>query len=890
MKKLLKITGITAGVFFLLLLVLPFVFKDKILDIVKNEANKMLNAKLDFEELNLSFFSHFPKASIELNGLKIIGIGDFSQDTLVSADKIAIAVDISSLFGNRGLDISYVGLIKPVIQANKSENGKVNWDIVKSTTEEKQKETTDPDTSEPSTFNIQLQKLEIVNGYITYVDDSTGMAFHTPKLNVKLQGDMSADQSQLNCQLKAEETYFSMNNAAYLNRAEIEIDMKLNADFKNNRYTFDQNSIRLNAIELKLDGWIALLENAIDIDVRIDTPKIKFKDILSLIPAIYQNNFESLRTSGNLSLNAYAQGKMSGENLPSFRVDLNVDNAKFYYENMPKAIEQISIVAAVSHPGGKVDNMTIDLDQLSFNMAGNPFKATFHATNPISDMNFKTTADGKIDLNAIKEIYPLPDSTHLNGIVSVHLALNGRMSDIEKEKYENIDGNGNLTIDNMTVITQRFPKIDIDNAAASIHPQTVNLDVLHLRIGESDLQAQGNLTNYLPYILRGEKLSGNLELTSQTINVNELSSSPDNNNETTSDATAPDTTILQAIRIPENLNLRLDADIKRILFQKMDLRNLIGNLSVDNGIVHLKPIKADAFGGKIEAKGSYIAPVSTSANPQTALTMSIRQASFEETFKQLDIVQQIVPIFSKTGGNYTIDLDLKAPLDDTMQPILEAFYAKGTLQSNDIHLQNVELFGQLATLLKNDKLRNIQAKDIKIPFLIENGLIKTSPFHLKMGNIDINLSGTTSLSQQINYIAQINMPEGNQVGNLISKANVQISGTFTKPEFKLDTKSLVQDALKQAIGDKLSGTKAGEILSGNTEEQIAKIKAQAEEAGKKLVETARKEGNKLIEKAKNPLAKIAAEKASEKLVKEAQKKADELNRTADEQIQELQKK
>ena len=67
LKKGLKITGVTVAVILVFMLVLPFVFKDKVITIVKKEANEMLNAKLDFESLDISLFSHFPSASIELN-------------------------------------------------------------------------------------------------------------------------------------------------------------------------------------------------------------------------------------------------------------------------------------------------------------------------------------------------------------------------------------------------------------------------------------------------------------------------------------------------------------------------------------------------------------------------------------------------------------------------------------------------------------------------------------------------------------------------------------------------------------------------------------------------------------------------------------------------------
>ena len=142
LKKGLKITGVTVAVILVFMLVLPFMFKDKVIIIVKKEANEMLNAKLDFESLDISLFSHFPSASIELNGLTLSGIDDFENDTLVSAESIDVAVNVMSLFSDKGFDVNYVVLDKPSIKAVKLADGRVNWDIMKPDTVDVEEEKT----------------------------------------------------------------------------------------------------------------------------------------------------------------------------------------------------------------------------------------------------------------------------------------------------------------------------------------------------------------------------------------------------------------------------------------------------------------------------------------------------------------------------------------------------------------------------------------------------------------------------------------------------------------------------------------------------------------------------------------------------------------------------
>ena len=110
MNKGLKIATITVGCILLLMFLLPFAFQGKIADIVKKEGNKMLNAQFDFSNLNISLFRHFPQASVTLEDFWLKGAGAFANDTLVKAGKVTAAVDVLSLLGDSGFDISEVSI------------------------------------------------------------------------------------------------------------------------------------------------------------------------------------------------------------------------------------------------------------------------------------------------------------------------------------------------------------------------------------------------------------------------------------------------------------------------------------------------------------------------------------------------------------------------------------------------------------------------------------------------------------------------------------------------------------------------------------------------------------------------------------------------------------
>ena len=108
MKKGLKIAAIIVGVIIILMLLLPFAFQGKIAGIVKTEGNKMLNAQFDFKKLNISLFRNFPQASVTLEDFWLKGTGEFANDTLVQAGEVTAAINLFSLFGDSGYDISKI--------------------------------------------------------------------------------------------------------------------------------------------------------------------------------------------------------------------------------------------------------------------------------------------------------------------------------------------------------------------------------------------------------------------------------------------------------------------------------------------------------------------------------------------------------------------------------------------------------------------------------------------------------------------------------------------------------------------------------------------------------------------------------------------------------------
>ena len=890
MKRFLKITATVVAVVLVVAIVTPLLLRGKIGDIVKREANAMLAARLDFEKLDISLLRNFPNASLNLKGLTLVGTDRFEGDTIVAARRITVVVNLMSLVGDEGFEVRKIILASPALHAHKLADGAVNWDVMKPS---EPADTTAAEEAAPSSFRLSVRDFRLTDAVIRYEDDSTGMELRTAPLSLRLSGDMSAESTQLDLDLLAGGVDFTQGGVPLLHDAELALDAEIDADLAEGRFTFSRNTLRLNAIEMRLDGWVQQVGDALAMDVSAGCSEVRFKDLLSLIPAFYKHEFRSLAASGELSMELWARGQMHGAQLPAFELKTEVHNGSFQYSSLPKAVTDINIAAKVSNAGGELDKTEVEISEFGLKMAGNSLSATGYATNLMSDPTFRATLSGRVDLGAIREVYPLEKGIDLAGRIAASLKLSGRMSDVESGRYERISASGSLVVEQLGLHVPQLPEVFIRRAAATISPQAMTLGEFGVKVGGSDLSATGQLTGYLGYLMRGEQLAGRLYVKSDLLDLNEIRAAvPADAEAESADAEKPAEEVAaapaQAIVVPKNLNLSLNAELKKVLFEKMVITDIAGEMSVAGGTLSLDRLGLQLFGGKASASGRY-STAADPAHPTLSLAASIAKASFPRTFEEIEAVRQLAPIFEKANGDYSLSIDMRTTLDAAMSPDLMSLTAQGEISSENVSVEGVEVFDKLADLLKNDKLRRIEARDLKIRFSIKDGRVTTEPFDLKMGDVNVNMSGTTGLDRTIDYTAKVTLPAG--VGGVLGAVNVGIGGTFTSPKITLGVQETVEQVVSNVVSeqiDNLTGGRGG-LLSDDTQTRAAALREEAQRAGEKLVEAAETQRQKLVDAAakKGALAKIAAEAAGDALVDEAKKQSKALLEEAEKQIQKL---
>lgn len=797
MKKTIQITAIVVGALLLLMCLLPFAFQGKITTLVKTEGNKMLNAHFDFETLDISLFRNFPQASVTLRGFYLCGVDSFATDTLLQAEEATAAFDLFSLFGSSGYDITKVQLENATLHAIVLSNGAVNWDIVKTDST-----TAAATPTEESPFKVQLKDVRVKGLRLIYDDREANMYADIQKLDAQCAGDLGSDRTTLQIEGETESMSFRMDKIPFLTRVNLYAKMDIDADLINQKFTLKENEFRLNAIKANIDGWVALSEPAMDMELKMNTSEVGFKEILSLVPALYAKEFAQLKTDGVATLTATAKGRLQGDSIvPQFNIGLQVKNGMFRYPSLPAGVDQIEVQATIQNPGGSIDSTQISIHPFSFRLAGNPFSVKALIRTPMSDANFQIEANGTLDLGMVKQVYPL-EEMKLNGVIQANMQVAGRISDIEKERYEQIKASGTVGLSNMNLQVQGMPEVKIHKSLLTFTPKYLQLSETTVNIGKNDLTADSRFENYLGYALRGTTLKGVVNMRSNQLNLNDFMQEAPADSAAAANASSASTAATGVIEVPRNIDLQVDANLKQVLFDQMTFAQMNGKLLVKGGVVEMKNLSMNTMGGQAVMNGYYSTAEIT--KPKIDAQFKLSNLSFSQTYKELNMVRQMAPVFENLKGDYSGHLQLKSLLNNDMSLQLPTVQGVGTLSTKDINLSGVKSIDQLAQLLNKPEFKEMKVKDMTLNFTIQDGRVTTQPFDIKLADYALNLSGSTGLDQSIDYAGKVKLPASAGSYAKLSTVDFKIKGTFTAPKVSLDTKSMANQAV-EAVASKAAG-------------------------------------------------------------------------------------
>jgi hypothetical protein len=186
-----------------------------------------------------------------------------------------------------------------------------------------------------------------------------------------------------------------------------------------------------------------------------------------------------------------------------------------------------------------------------------------------------------------------------------------------------------------------------------------------------------------------------------------------------------------------------------------------------------------------------------------------------QTIESLD---SLFPLARYANGKVSFNLDMNSKVKKDFSPVLSTLNASGSFHANQLLIKDAPIQKKLAVILKERRLSQTKARNLKVSFKIVNGQIEIKPFDLNILNKKVHIEGKQGLDKSINYhiiwpfsgeeIAKVAGLKGIKVPKMEKEIPVKINikGKFDQPKISLDLEDAKKELLKEV------GKKAGKTI------------------------------------------------------------------------------
>jgi hypothetical protein len=887
MKKSLVVLGVLLVSLLGILIAVPILFKEDAKKAVDDAIAEQVNAHVfyDQEGFSLSLFENFPNFTFSMKDFGVSGIDTFASDTLIQVASFEITLDLLSVISGEQIMINEISLKSPEITILSLSDGQNNYDIFKETTDNTPSKTP---TEEELTFSLAIKKWQIIDGNFTYDDLLNGIHTSLLGINHTGSGDFSQDIFDLMTKTTIVSVDLNYEGTNYLKEKTFDADLNMKMNLPDSKYTFSDNSLTLGALSVGLNGDVILpADSDMVLDIEFQSLDMSIKSILSLLPGDYSSYLENVSADGEVGIEGKVSGVYNELRLPDININAMIFNGYLAYQEYPLPIEEVQLEAALVIPGVNMDLLSFSMPHFSMQVEGQDFQAQMEFNN-LANYTWDLNASGGLDLGKIFQIIPV-EGMDLKGLISGSFETSGNMLLIEEEKYEQLPTKGRVQVTDFSISDETLPvDIRITEADLSFDNEQIALTQFKVLFGESDLQMTGTLENFIGYALEpSEVLHGKLNFNAKILNLNPFLTATDTS---VTDA-AVDTAVLEIIRIPINIDVALNTQIGRLLYDNLEFNDMEGKITMSEGIAQLDNLDFNLLAGGFLMSGFY------NSNPPLPLfnfNFKISSMSIKETFSSFNTIQEMAPMAKDLAGVFSTEFVTDGVLDTAMMPVMESLFTFGFIDLESTTYSNPKFIKGL-NKITGDKEETLKLQDINFEYTIEDGTLIIEPFDFKLAGRTTTVYGSSGISgiqANMDYTLETDLKTGNlgaAANNMIAsltglndlvaeevRIKIKIERNYEDPQFRLDgisnTKKSpgdkkIKDLAKERAKNKLKKQQklAEKKIQEELDKQKAVLKVEADKKAAALKLEAEKKGEDIKEEAKEVLTDQIKSKLGGKL-------------------------
>jgi AsmA protein len=528
------------------------------------------------------------------------------------------------------------------------------------------------------------------------------------------------------------------------------INFLLNASCPDNDYkniNVQLENLQATFLKNQIQGFFRM-KSMKDISIEANlTGNCNLAELKQVVP------LDSITLAGILSLDVKVKGNYAPEKkmFPVTTALVGIKGGSVLTKYYPHALENIEMETEVMNSTGTMKDLVVRVKPLTFAFEGKPFTLTAALEN-FDDLRYDLQSKGVIDMGKVYKVFS-QKGLDLDGYIETDLSLKGKQSDATSGKYERLHNRGTLKLRDIELSSEAYPMpFIIKTGDFRFDQNKIWFENFLATYGVSDFRLKGCLKNTINYILsQGGTISGDFELNSNLINVDEFMVFAGSDTVKASAATTPTGVVI----IPRDLDIDFKADVKKTAFEGLEIKDLKGEIDLKQGILVLK----DASFSLIDCKVNMDATYGSITPMKGFFDFHVKAEDFDikRAYNEIAMIREMASSAEKAEGIVSLDYNVKGMLNAEMFPVLPSLEGGGVVSIKKVKVYGLKLFNDISKGTQKEGISNPDLSKVDIRSTIKNNTITLEQFKFKVKGIRVKISGTTTFDSKLNLAIRLGL-------------------------------------------------------------------------------------------------------------------------------------
>ena len=755
MRKWLRITLITGGIFFALLVLLFlgmtwYIHANKaaFLKQITGQLNERLNGTITIADMEPSLLKSFPNVSIALKKVVLQdSLWQQHRHSLLDVNYIFVRVNTLSLL-RKHVNVSEVTLQDGAIFLYTDTTGYSNSYVLQGKSETKKKSS--------STKDANVKQFTLRN--ISFIIDNRQKfkLFHLDirKLDGKLHASDSSIQFTMLSDIYSKSFAFNTNKGSYLKDKKLELNLSVIYNKRTKILNIPQQEIKIDDHPVLIAGQFGFGEKPPPFKLKINANQVLLHDAASWLSPNISTKLNNITLTKPLDAEADLAGHMKYRDTPRVLITWKTTN-NVLVSNMGEWTN-CSFTGRFNNevlPGqGHTDeNSAVNVFGLTATLAGVPLRAdTIRVVNlkqPLLRGHFRSEFP-LTNLNGSSEGSPV---LFKEGTANADLYYTGPVLSSDPTP-SSLQGVVQVKKGAFNYIPRNLSFHDA-NATLRFTGQDLLLENVHIQSEKSNLQMDGVVKNLLNlYFTTPDKIALTWNIRSQMVDLNEFKSFLAPRREAKQSRGQQKAKIGRVSRqldvVLASSNVKMQVQLDKITYQRFTAQNVKAVLELTNTDILLKQISLQHAGGSMQLAGKMHQQGNNNNFQMNATVSNVHISQLFYAFNNFGLASLKS---DNLRGNVSAKVNLRGNVLDNGTLGKHSLF--GTINFN---LKNGALinFGPLADIgnfaFRKRRLDSITLNNLAGTFQVEGNKVIIPPMRIASSAINIDVKGVYGIDEGTN--------------------------------------------------------------------------------------------------------------------------------------------